>query len=91
MEGVRFLIYVEKPRSAIHARTMKTKTEEPLPSLAELEAEAEAYGRQVAREYLQEKLQRLAEIHGEVFPPKPKAPVAPAAAKPAVADGAGGG
>jgi hypothetical protein len=88
MEGVRFLIYVEKPKSTPYARTVKTRTEEPLPSLAELEAEAEAYGRQVARDYLQEKLQRLAEIHGEVFPPKPKAPVAPAAAKPAVADGA---
>ena len=73
MEGVRFLIYVEKPKSAPYARTVKTRTEEPLPSLAELEAEAEAYGRQVARDYLQEKLQRLAEIHGEVFPPKPKA------------------
>jgi len=50
-----------------------------------------AYGRQVARDYLQDKLQRLAEIHGEVFPPKPKAPVAPAAARAAVADGTGGG
>jgi hypothetical protein len=70
---------------------MKKRTEEPLPSLAELEAEAEAYGRQVARDYLQDKLQRLAETHGEVFPPKPKAPVAPAAAQPAVADGAGAG
>jgi hypothetical protein len=91
MGGVRFLIYVEKPKSATHTRTVKTRTEEPLPSLAELEAEAEAYGRQVARDYLQDKLQRLAENHGEVFPPKPKAPVAPAAAKPAVADGVGGG
>ena len=91
MECVRFLIYVEKPKSASYARTVKARTEEPLPSLAELEAEAEAYGRQVARDYLQDKLQRLVEIHGEVFPPKPKAPVAPAAAKAAVADGAGGG
>ena len=84
MEGVRFLIYVEKPKSASSAQTMRTRTEEPLPSLAELEAEAEACGRQVARDCLQEKLQRLAEIQGEVFPPKPTAPVAPAAAKPAV-------
>jgi len=59
--------------------------------LAELEAEAEAYGRQVARDYLQEKLQRLAETHGEVFPPKPKTPVASTPAKPAVADGSGRG
>ncbi len=91
MGGVRFLIYVKKPKSATYARTVKTRTEEPLPSLAELEAEAEAYGRQMARDYLQEKLQRLAEMHGEVFPPQPKASVAPAAAKPAVADGVGGG
>jgi hypothetical protein len=91
MEGVRFLRYVKKPKTATYARTVKTRTEEPLPSLAELEVEAEAYGRQVARDYLQDKLQRLAEIHGEVFPPKPKAPVAPAAAASAVADGAGGG
>ena len=67
MEGIRFLIYVEKPKSATHARTVKTRTEEPLPSLAELEAEAEAHGQQVARDYLQEKLQRLAETHGEVL------------------------
>ena len=66
-------------------------TEEPLPSLAELEAEAEAYGRQVARDYLQDKLQRLAETRGEVFPPQPKAAVAPAAAQAEVTDGAGGG
>ena len=82
---------MEKPKAATYARTVKTRTEEPLPSLAELEAEAEAYGRQVAREYLQEKLQKLAETHGEVFPPKPKALVAPASAEPPVADGAGGG
>ena len=75
----------------MRARTVKTRTEEPLPSLAELEAEAEAYGRQVARDYLQDKLQRLAETQGGVFPPKPKAAVAPAAAKVAVTDGAGGG
>lgn len=43
---------------------MNKKEEEPLPSLADLEAEAQAYGRQVAREYLQ----RLADQHGEVFP-----------------------
>jgi hypothetical protein len=65
---------------------MKETPEEPLPSLAELEAEAEAYGRRIAREYLQEKLQRLAETHGEVFPPKRQTSVAPAAAKPAAAD-----
>lgn len=68
---------------------MKERPEERLPSLAELEEEAEAYGRQVAREYLQEKLQRLAEEHGEVFPPKPKTPVASTAAKPTVAHGSG--
>jgi hypothetical protein len=64
---------------------MKEKPEEPLPSLAELEAEALAYAQQVGREYLQEKLQRLAQKHGEVFPPKRPKAVAPAAAKPAIA------
>ena len=68
---------------------MKNKSEEPLPSLAELEAEAEAYGRQVAQEYLQEKLQQLAERHGEVFPPKRPTPVAPTPSKPEVKNGIG--
>jgi len=90
MVGVRFLIYVEKPKSTSYTRTVKTRTEEALPSLAELEAEAEAYGRQVARDYLQERLQRLAETQGEVFPPKPEALGAPAAAQSAVADGGRG-
>jgi hypothetical protein len=88
MGGVRFL-YVEKPKQPTNARTVKKRPEESLPSLAELEAEAEAYGRQVAREYLQDKLQRLAEMHGEVFPPKPTTSVAPTSARPAVKDGAG--
>jgi hypothetical protein len=48
MGGVRFLIYVERPKSATHTRTVKTRTEGPLPSLGELETEAEAYGRQIA-------------------------------------------
>ena len=65
---------------------MKKKPTEPLPplppipSLMELEAEAEAYGKEVARKYLQEKLQSLAQQHGEVFPPKPKKAMAPAKA-----------
>ena len=33
------------------------------------------------RNRMMEKLQKLAETHGEVFPPKPKTPVAPAAAR----------
>jgi hypothetical protein len=49
---------------------MKETPEAPLPSLTELEAEAEAYGRRTGQEYLQEKVQRLAETHGEVFPNK---------------------
>jgi hypothetical protein len=84
--------YVEKPKHPTNTRTVKKKPEEPLkalPSLAELEAEAEDYGREVARKYLEEKLQRLAEEHGEVFPPKPKAVMAPAKAKADVTDRAG--
>ena len=67
-----------------------TKREEPLPSLAQLEAEAVAYGQRIAREYLQDKLQRLAQTQGEVFPPKPKTPVAPAPTGVATQDRAGG-
>lgn len=68
---------------------MKNKPKEPLPSLAELEAEAEDYGREVARKYLEEKLQRLAEEYGEVFPPKSKSIMASAKRKANVTDRSG--
>jgi len=71
MGGDRFR-YDGKTKPRTNASTMKNQPEEPLPSLAELEAEAEAYARQMGREYLQERLQHLAETHGEV-PPKASA------------------
>ena len=43
---------------------------ERLPSLAELEAEVLEEGREWMRRRLQQKLQALAERHGEVFPPQ---------------------
>jgi hypothetical protein len=73
--------YVEKPKPSTYTRTVKKKQEERLPSLAEVEAEAEAYGREVARKYLEQKLQQLADQHGEVFPPKPKTVMASPSAK----------
>ena len=59
-----------KAKQRTEERTMKNQLDQAMPSLLELEAEAEAYGRKVAQEYLQEKLQGLADQHGEVFPPE---------------------
>jgi hypothetical protein len=47
--------------------------EELVPSLAEIEAEVMAEGREWTRQRLQTRLQQLADRHGEVFPPKPAA------------------
>jgi hypothetical protein len=46
--------------------------EEPIPSLSEIEAEVLAEGREWTRRRMQERLQQLADQHGQVFPPKPK-------------------
>lgn len=56
---------------------MKDKPTGP-PSLRELELEAEAEAREYARARLQERLQALADQHGEVFPPQRTAGGAPA-------------
>jgi hypothetical protein len=45
----------------------KSKT---LPSLADIEREVVAESREWGRQRLEERLQKLAEEHGEVFPPK---------------------
>jgi hypothetical protein len=45
--------------------------EEPIPSLSQIEAEVLAEGREWTRRRMQERLQQLADKHGEVFPPKP--------------------
>lgn len=41
-----------------------------LPSLTDIEREVVAESREWGRQRLEERLQRLAEEHGEVFPPK---------------------
>jgi hypothetical protein len=43
------------------------------PSLAQIEAEVMAEGREWTRQRLQARLQQLAEQQGEVFPPQPAA------------------
>jgi len=48
-----------------------SKPEEPIPSLSQIEAEVLAEGREWTRRRMQERLQQLAEQHGEFFPPKP--------------------
>jgi hypothetical protein len=57
---------------------MKPKAAGP-PSLRDLELEAETEAREYARVRLQERLQALADQHGEVFPPQRTAPGASAA------------
>jgi hypothetical protein len=44
-------------------------TPKPFPSLADIEGEVAAEGREWTRQRLQERLQQLADQHGEVFPP----------------------
>jgi hypothetical protein len=41
-----------------------------LPALADIEREVVAESREWGRQRLEERLQKLAEEHGEVFPPK---------------------
>ncbi len=45
-------------------------TSKPLPALADIEREVVAESREWGRQRLEERLQKLAEEHGEVFPPK---------------------
>jgi len=42
----------------------------PLPRLADIEREVVAESREWGRQRLEERLQQLADEHGEVFPPK---------------------
>jgi hypothetical protein len=42
----------------------------PIPRLADVEREVVAESREWGRQRLQERLQQLADQHGEVFPPK---------------------
>jgi hypothetical protein len=50
---------------------MKTHETKEL-SLAQIEAEVMAEGREWTRKRMEERLQQLADTQGEVFPPKPK-------------------
>lgn len=50
---------------------MKKKPEESFPTLAEVEAEVMAEGREWTRKRMEERLQELADRQSEVFPPKP--------------------
>ena len=49
-------------------------------SLAQIEAEVMAEGREWTRQRMEARLQQLADTHGEVFPPKPKPADSPARA-----------
>jgi hypothetical protein len=51
---------------------MKTP-EETVPSLAQIEVEVLAEGREWTRKRMEARLQQLADTHGKVFPPEPKA------------------
>ena len=44
-------------------------TSKQFPSLADIEREVAAEGREWTRQRLQERLQQVADQHGEVFPP----------------------
>ncbi len=48
-------------------------TPKSFPALADIEREVAAESREWGRQRLEERLQKLAEEHGEVFPPKAKA------------------
>jgi len=48
---------------------MKKTREESFPTLAEVEAEVMAEGREWTRKRMEERLQELAERQSEVFPP----------------------
>jgi hypothetical protein len=56
-------------------------TSKVFPGLAEIEREVVAESREWGRQRLEERLQKLAEEHGEVFPPKATPKQEPDAAK----------
>jgi hypothetical protein len=53
----------------------------PLPCLADIEREVVAESREWGRQRLEERLQKLAEEHGEVFPPQATPPTGADAAQ----------
>lgn len=56
-------------------------TFKPLPALVDIEREVVAESREWGRRRLEERLQKLAEEHGEVFPPQATSAQNPKAAK----------
>ena len=56
-------------------------TSKPLPTLADIEREVVAESREWGRQRLEERLQKLAEEHGEVFPPQATSAPNPKVAK----------
>ncbi len=56
-------------------------TPKALPSLTDIEREVVAESREWGRQRLEERLQRLADEHGEAFPPKATAKPASKSAK----------
>ena len=68
IEGVRFLDR-HKHTLCQPCHLMKPNSES-LPALAAIEREVVAESREWGRQRLKERLQKLAEQHGEVFPPK---------------------
>src|SRR6476646_3734420 len=79
MEGVRFLDrHKRKLCQPCHLMKPNCKS---LPALADIEREVVAESREWGRQRLEERLQKLAEEHGEVFPPKTTPAQKPNAAK----------
>jgi hypothetical protein len=65
------------------------QAKQKIPTLAEVEAEVLAEGREWTRRRLEERLQELAEQSGEVFPPEPKPGSGAPATSAAVANAGG--
>lgn len=68
IEGVRFLD--RHKRKLCQPCHLMKPTSKSLPALADIEREVVAESREWGRQRLEERLQKLAEEHGEVFPPK---------------------
>ena len=79
IESVRFLDrHKRKLCQPCHRMNPNSKS---LPALAEIEREVVAESREWGRQRLEQRLQNLAEEHGEVFPPKATPKQKPHAAK----------
>lgn len=77
----------EKRKQPTNQRKRMKEEQASVPSLRELEEEAEAEAREFARVRLQQRLQEIAGQHGEIFPPQRPPPGASAAPSDATAHG----